>query len=62
MQNILFIIMEMNIFLTSDNEGWLSHVLYFEKFWCTVKILKLQTPEKFAVITLKFEQGGCSIE
>ena len=23
----------------------------------TVKILKIQTPEKFAVITLKFEQG-----
>ena len=28
----------------------------------TVKILKFRTPEKFAVITLKFEQGGSSIE
>ena len=28
----------------------------------TVKILKFRTPEKFAVITLKFKQGGFSIE
>ena len=28
----------------------------------TVKILKFWTPEKFAVITLKFEQGGSAIE
>ena len=28
----------------------------------TVKILKIQTPEKFAVITLKFEQGGFIVE
>ena len=27
----------------------------------TVKTLKIQTPEKFAVITLKFEQGGFTI-
>ena len=27
-----------------------------------VKILKIQTPKKFAVITLKFEQGGFTIE
>ena len=25
------------------------------KMWCTVKILNIRTPEKFAVITLKFE-------
>ena len=24
----------------------------------TIKLLKIQTPEKIAVITLKFEQGG----
>ena len=24
----------------------------------TIKILKIQTPETFAVVTLKFEQGG----
>ena len=28
----------------------------------TVKILKIQTPEKFAVITLKFGQGGFTVE
>ena len=28
----------------------------------TVKILKIQTPEKFAVITLKFEQDGFTVE
>ena len=28
----------------------------------TVKILKLKTSEKFAVITLKFEQQGFTIE
>ena len=28
----------------------------------TVKILKIRTPEKFAVITLKFEQGGFTVE
>ena len=28
----------------------------------TVNILKFRTPEKFAVITLKFEQGGSTIE
>ena len=27
----------------------------------TVKILKFRKPEKFAVITLKFEQGGSTI-
>ena len=27
-----------------------------------VKILKFRTPEKFAVITLKFEQAGSTIE
>ena len=31
-------------------------------FACTVKILKRRTPEKFAVITLKFEQGGFTTE
>ena len=28
----------------------------------TIKILKIGTPEKFAVVTLKFEQGGFTIE
>ena len=28
----------------------------------TVKILKIQTPEKFAVMMLKFEQGGFTVE
>ena len=28
----------------------------------TLKILKICTPEKFAVTTIKFEQGGFSIE
>ena len=28
----------------------------------TVKILKIRTPKKFAVITLKFEQSGSTIE
>ena len=28
----------------------------------TVKILKIQTPVKMAVITLKFEEGGFTIE
>ena len=28
----------------------------------TVKILKIRTPEKFAAITLKFEQGSFIIE
>ena len=28
----------------------------------TVKILKIRAPEKFAVITLKFEQGDFTIE
>ena len=28
----------------------------------TIKILKMQTPEKFAVITLKFEQSVFAIE
>ena len=28
----------------------------------TVKILKIRTPEKFAVITLKVEQSGFTIE
>ena len=32
------------------------------KDYNTVKILKFRTPEKFAVITLKFEQGGFIIE
>ena len=32
-------------------------VQYTEK-----KILKIQTPEKFAVIILKFEQGGFTID
>ena len=31
-------------------------------FWGPVKILKIWTPEKFAVIILKFEQGGFTIE
>ena len=31
-------------------------------FQFTVKILKIRTPEKFAVITLKFEQGGFTVE
>ena len=31
------------------------------KSWRTVEILKIRTPEKFAVITLKFEQGGLTI-
>ena len=36
-----------------------------KKIWIpeiNVKILKIWTPEKFAVITLKFEQGGFIIE
>ena len=39
--------------------GALTHVST-----CTniVKILKFQTAEKFAVITLKFERGGSAIE
>ena len=28
----------------------------------TVKLLKIQTSEKFAVIILKFEQGGFTVE
>ena len=28
----------------------------------TVKILKIRIPEKFAVITLTFEQGGFTVE
>ena len=28
----------------------------------TVKIQKIRTPKKFAVITLKFEQGGFTVE
>ena len=30
-------------------------------FTIFVKFLKIRTPEKFAVITLKFEQGGFTI-
>ena len=29
---------------------------------CTVKILKIRTPEKFAVITLKFNQDGFTVQ
>ena len=32
------------------------------EFQNTVKILKFRTPKKYAVITLKFEQGGSTIE
>ena len=32
------------------------------KFDITVKILNIRTPEKFAVLNLKFEQGGFTIE
>ena len=28
----------------------------------TIKIMKIPTPEKFAVITLKFEQGDSTVE
>ena len=37
---------------------------FFLKNFCkqnTVKLLKLRTPETYAVITLKFEQGGFTI-
>ena len=34
----------------------------FSEFYSTVKVLKIWTPEKVAVITLKFEQGGFTIE
>ena len=30
--------------------------------WIPLKILKIQTSEQFAVIILKFEQGGLTIE
>ena len=30
--------------------------------WATIKLLKIWTPEKFAVIILKFEQGGFTLE
>ena len=46
--------------MSSENVQWnMIHptVIYF-----TVKFLKIRTAEKFAVFTLKFEQGGFTIE
>ena len=49
-------------------QGFDKHlVIFLNKFYKlivqehTVKILKIRTPEKFAVITLKFEHGGFTI-
>ena len=41
-----------------NSVDWVSKL----KFVITVKLLKNWTPEKFAVITLKFEQGGFTME
>ena len=43
-------------------EGLFISIFEQVHFQFTVKILKFRTPEKFAVITLKFEQGGSTIE
>ena len=49
---------------------WMSHVtqkspfriVVMSIFKFTVKILNIRTPERFAVITLKFEQCGFTVE
>ena len=47
--------MKTHINETNPSVEWLDLLI-------TVKILKIQTPEKFAVIALKFEQGsGCAL-
>ena len=49
---------------TESERDWGSSYCWYENHsWVpTLKILKIRTPKKFAVITLKFEQGGFSIE
>ena len=47
---------------------WFCHEVAYLVFSCslstmnTVKVLKIQTPEKIAVIILKFEHGGFTME
>ena len=44
-------------------KNWPSHKALYGRFLMnTVNILKIRTPEKFAVISLKFEQGGFTLE
>ena len=40
----------------------MSHGTHTAVYVFTVKILKIWTPKKFAVNTLKFEEGGFTIE
>ena len=40
----------------------MSNFNMFKIFFITVKFLKIRTPEKFAVTTLKVEQDGFSLE
>ena len=42
--------------MLSVTEIFIAHTDFF------LKILKIRTPEKAAVITLKFEQGGFTVE
>ena len=46
----------------SDRTCHSEHSAFTSDFIITVKIKKNRTPEIFAVIALKFEQGGLTVE
>ena len=49
-----------HFFIPVASDDWFP--TNFESTVYTVKNLKIRTPEKAAVITLKFEQGGFAVE
>ena len=54
---VYIIVVKINTIIININSNVLVYI-----FEVTVKILKIWTPEKIAVITLKFEQRGFTVE
>ena len=53
--------MNVVIFFMLSHQQWKLIIDLAAKYKITVKILNIRTPEKFAVIILKFEQHGYTI-
>ena len=65
LNHILTLVFDAMVLLCGQDE--LVNIKNVERFKkeikvCTVKLLKIRTPKRFAVITRKIEQGGLTIE
>ena len=51
-----------NVFEKSQKHSNMADTLTIVLTFDTIKFLNIRTPKKFTVITLKFEQGGFTVE